>query len=98
MTFDERVDISSIKNLHEDIREAGQAQVFGFCHLDGDEIIFTLNIVGKVVLSCSRTVVDVPYNFYVKAKEIFSTSEYYGNKYEEEEIHFLDEEIIEINE
>src|SRR5690625_7199866 len=39
MTFDEQVDISSIKNLHEDIREAGQAQVFGSCHLDGDEKI-----------------------------------------------------------
>jgi len=98
MTFDEQVDISSIKNLHEDIREAGQAQVFGFCHLDGDEIIFTLNIVGKVVLPCSRTLVDVPYNFHVKATEIFSTSEYYGKKEEEEEIHFLEGEIIELNE
>lgn len=90
MHFDNTVDISELKLLNEDIREARDARVFGYCSLDGDEIIFSLNIVGEVILPCSRTLVDVPYKFEIKTTEIFSTSPYYGEKEEEEEIHFLE--------
>lgn len=97
MTFDESVEISELKTLDTDIREAKKAQVFGTCALDGDEIIFSFNIVGKVVLPCARTLVDVPYDFHIKATEIFSTSEYYGKEEEEEDIHFLEGEVIDLH-
>lgn len=96
MHFDDQVDISELKVLNKDIREAKHARVYGYCSLDGDEIIFSMNIVGEVILPCARTLVDVPYNFHVKATEIFSTSMYYGKEEEENDIHFLEGEAVDL--
>lgn len=97
MHFDHQVDVSELKVLNEDIREAKDARVYGYCSLDGNEIIFSLNIVGEVILPCYRTLVDVPYNFHVKATEIFSTSMYYGEEEEEFDIHFLEGEAVDLH-
>ena len=96
VSFDQQVDISELKSLNNDIREAKEVQVFGSYALDGEEVIFSLNIVGEVILPCSRTLVDVPYSFHVKVTEIFSTSLAYGQEEEQEDIHYLDGEVIDL--
>jgi len=96
MHFDNEVDVSELKTLNEDIRATTDARVYGYCSLDGDEIIFSLNMTGEVTLPCSRTLVDVPYRFHVKATEIFTTSLYYGEEEEEEEIHPLEGEVVDL--
>src|SRR5690625_2641068 len=70
--FSEKVDVSDIIKLNNDIRKIGLVQVKGFCTVDQNELIFSFNVSGEMVLPCSRTLVDVPYSFSFDATEIFS--------------------------
>lgn len=93
-SFDEEVDITELGTMNNDVRKTKPARVYGECSLQGDEIFFSLNIVGEVILPCARTLVDVPYSFDIKKVEVFSTSLYYGQEEEEEEIHLVQGEVI----
>lgn len=84
-SFSEKVDVSDIIKLNNDIRKIGLVQVKGFCTIDQNDLIFSFNVSGEMILPCSRTLVDVPYSFSFDATEIFSTE---GNlDKEDEDIH-----------
>jgi|SRR5690625_4394700 len=85
-SFSEKVDVSDIIKLNNDIRKIGLVQVKGFCTIDKSEFIFNFNVSGVMILPCSRTLVDVPYSFSFDATEIFSTE---GNINKED----MDEDI-----
>ena len=93
-TFDEKVDVSELETMNNDIREIEPVRVYGTCILQGEQLFFSFTIEGEVVLPCARTLVDVPYAFKIKANEVFSTSPYYGKEEEENEIHPVDGEVI----
>jgi len=85
--FSEKVDVSDIIKLNNDIRKIGLVQVKGFCTVDQNELIFSFNVSGEMVLPCSRTLVDVPYSFSFDATEIFSTESNIVDENEDEDIH-----------
>ncbi|MBM7598700.1 uncharacterized protein JOC34_001057 [Virgibacillus halotolerans] len=95
-TFDDKVDVSELETMNNDIRKIEPVRVYGTCILQGEQIIFSFTIEGELILPCARTLVDVPYAFEVKADEVFSTSPYYGEEEEENEIHPVDGEVIDL--
>ncbi|MBP1968209.1 uncharacterized protein J2Z83_000301 [Virgibacillus natechei] len=95
-TFDNKVDVSELETMNNDIREINSVQVYGQSIYQGEQVIFSFTIVGEMILPCARTLVDVPYPFEIKADEVFSTSPYYGEKEEENEIHPVDGEMIDL--
>src|SRR5690625_6859004 len=87
--FSGEIDISDLESENNDIRKAFPTKVTGYCVIEGDEIVFTLTITGKLILPCARTLVDVDYEYTIQAIEVFSTSPYYGEEEEENDIHQL---------
>lgn len=96
-TFDREMDASELARANSnDIRDISTVRVQGNCVLDGDQFIFTLHISGEMILPCARTLEDVNYPFDVKEVEVFSESPYYGEEEEEEEIHQVEGEVIDL--
>lgn len=93
-TFDDHVDVSELETMNNDIRRIGSVHVFGQCVLQGEQLVFSFTIKGEMILPCARTLVDVPYPFEMKAEEVFTLSEYYGEEEAENEIHPIDGEVL----
>ncbi|APC48733.1 YceD family protein [Virgibacillus halodenitrificans] len=94
--FDEKVDVSELETMNNDIRHIDPVRVHGKCYLHGEQIFFTLHIEGEMTLPCARTLVDVPYPFDIKADEVFTTSSYYTEEEEEDEIHPVKGEVLDL--
>lgn len=73
-SFDEKIDVSDIVHLKNDIRKISSVNVKGFCTVDEEEIIFQLHIEGEMILPCSRTLVDVAHQFSFDVTEIFTSN------------------------
>lgn len=94
--FEGMVNVSELEALNNDIREIGQVDVKGTCYLQGDKIISSFGVKGKMILPCARTLVDVPYPFEIRAEEIFTLSAYYGKEEAENEIHPISGETLDL--
>lgn len=94
--FDEWLDVSEIETRNSDIRKINPVHVVGDCTMQGDQIIFSFLISGEMILPCARTLVDVAYPFEIKAQEIFSSSAKFGETGQENEIHAIDEEMLDL--
>ncbi|MUV36236.1 uncharacterized protein JNUCC1_00037 [Lentibacillus sp. JNUCC-1] len=96
MTFDQLVDVSELQSMNNDIREIEPVRVKGFCEYHGEQIIFSFNLIGDMILPCARTLTDVNYSFDIGAHEVFSTSEYFSDEDEENEIHPVEGETLDL--
>lgn len=96
--FSGDVDVSELESLNNDIRKTSPANVVGNCVIEGDEFIFTLMIHGELILPCARTLVDVNYEYSIHTIEVFSASPHYGKEEEENDIHPIESEIIDLTE
>lgn len=96
MTFDESVDVSELESLNNDIRKIDTVQVKGICTMDRDEFIFSFSIQGEMILPCARTLVDVHYPIEIQATEIFSTSLDIDEEDEEDGVHQITGETIDL--
>lgn len=94
--FEEVIDVSDLKQLFDDIRDIRTSHVTGECIVRGEQIIFTLRIQGELILPCARTLVDVPYTYDINTVEIFTTSLYLTEEDEEEEIHPVEGEVLDL--
>ncbi|HLS20156.1 MAG TPA: YceD family protein [Bacillota bacterium] len=95
--FSGEVDVSDVASLNNDIRQATTANVSGSCVIEGDEYVFTLMISGQLILPCARTLVDVNYEYSIEAIEVFSESPHYGREEEENDIHPIESELIDLS-
>lgn len=96
VSFDEIVDVSELESLNNDIRKIDPVQVKGICTLDKDELVFSFSIEGEMILPCARTLVDVPYIFNIKATEIFTTSLELDEEDEEDGVHQILDETLDL--
>lgn len=94
--FDGIVDVSDLSKLNNDIRKIDPVKINGFCTVDKDEYIFSFNIKGEMVLPCARTLVDVLYPFEFQATEIFTTSPILDKEDEENGVHQVDTEMLDL--
>lgn len=95
-TFEGEVDVSELETMNNDIRKIAPVHVFGDYSIHGDQIIFSFVIEGNMVLPCARTLVDVLYPFKINAREVFTTSPYINEDEEEEEIHPVSGEVLDL--
>ncbi|MBU5467751.1 DUF177 domain-containing protein [Virgibacillus sp. MSJ-26] len=94
--FEKKVDVSELEKMNNDIRKINPVDVKAMCTMQGEEIIITLNLKGEMILPCARTLVDVVYPFNITADEIYTLSPYYSEEDEEDEIHPVDGEVIDL--
>ncbi|RCW70815.1 YceD family protein [Saliterribacillus persicus] len=93
--FDEKIDISDIKDLPNDIRHIDPVHVKGQGRMERDEIVFQFQIVGSMILPCARTLVDVPFPFSIDVEERFTTKSYVEED-EDSDIHPVLGEVIDL--
>lgn len=94
--FEQYVNVSELVHLNNDIRKITDVYVKGYCSIEKQNIFFDFTINGEVILPCARTLVDVPYEMDFDVTEIFTTSEHYSKEDEENEIHQITEEVIDL--
>ncbi|GIO22313.1 DUF177 domain-containing protein [Oceanobacillus sp. J11TS1] len=94
--FDSQVDVTELETMKNDIRKITPVHVTGQVIIHGDEFYVNFHIKGEMTLPCARTLVDVPYPFEIDASEVFSTSTYYGKEEEEQEIHPIQGEVLDL--
>ncbi|WP_085992487.1 YceD family protein [Oceanobacillus senegalensis] len=94
--FDDYVDVTELESMNNDIRKIEPVHVHGQCTQRGEQYFFSFTMKGKVILPDARTLVDVPYPFTIKAKEVFTTSLYMTSEDEEQEIHPVDGDTIDL--
>ncbi|CDQ40221.1 MULTISPECIES: YceD family protein [Virgibacillus] len=95
-TFNEKVDVSELEKMNNDIRQIKPVDVYGQCFFQGDKIIFSFHITGEMILPCARTLVDVPYPFDIQADEVFTTSSFITKEEAEDEIHPVEGEVLDL--
>ncbi|MHA6251396.1 YceD family protein [Oceanobacillus sp. CAU 1775] len=96
MEIEDVVDVSDLATMNNDIRQIDEAQVHATFHVDNEEIIAALKIKGEMILPCARTLVDVPYPYHIEVSEIFSTSPNLSNEDEEDEVHVIEGDVIDL--
>lgn len=94
--FNEVVDLTELEQLNNDIRKIKSVTVKGYCIYKSGEFIFSLNIKGNLILPCARTLVDVPYFIDIQTTEIFTTSEQLTKEDEENDIHPIRGEVLDL--
>lgn len=94
-TFDDYVDVSELESMNNDIRKIGSVHVHGTAADQGDDIIFTFTIDGRMILPCARTLVDVSYPFEINTVEVFSESPYEKDE-SDDDIHPIDGEVLDL--
>ncbi len=93
-TFHGRVDVSELEEMNNDIRQISEVDVDGKATLDGKVYRFDLNLKGKMILPCARTLVDVDYPFSFDVEENFTKVDYEAS--EEDEIFLVDREVLDL--
>lgn len=94
--FDNQTDVSELETMNNDIRKIAPVHVTGQVVVHGEEFYVNFHITGEMTLPCARTLVDVPYPFEIDANEVFSASPYYGSEEEEQEIHPIRGEVLDL--
>ncbi|QOR68452.1 DUF177 domain-containing protein [Cytobacillus suaedae] len=94
LSFNESVDASDLIGVNS-IRGIDPVNVSGTADLSSKKVTFHLSISGKMVLPCSRTLVDVNYPFEVKSTETFLLSQ--TSDFEaDEDAHVVHGEMIDL--
>lgn len=96
LEFEGVVDVSELETMDNDIRQIDEAQIHATFIVEDDEIIATLNIKGEMILPCARTLVDVPYPYEFAVSEIFSNSPNLTKEDEEDEVHVIEGDVIDL--
>ncbi len=69
--IDEMVDVKDLKKSNHEIRNVSPVHVTGTVNVSSDRATFQLQLTGKLVLPCSRTLVDVDLPFEITTTEYF---------------------------
>ncbi|MEH7122974.1 YceD family protein [Bacillus sp. JJ1532] len=94
LLIDELVEVDEIKNIDPTIRDASPMRVTGRADIDSAKVSFHLKMEGKIILPCSRTLVDVSYPINVETTETFLLK---GLDYEtDEEVHQVIGDVIDL--
>nr|WP_093104979.1 MULTISPECIES: YceD family protein [Salimicrobium] len=93
--FEGDVDLSSLEDAKNDIREISPVSVTGQAEMKGENISVSMTIEGDMILPCARTLVDVPFVFNIQATEYFNLSPYYEEE-DDSEVHPLHGELLDL--
>jgi uncharacterized protein len=95
--IDEMVDVSEIKQVNREIKNVSLVHVKGAASFARHSVTFSLQIEGEMVLTCSRTLADVPFPFLITTTETFKLYGWVvGYEEEDEEVHDLENDTVNI--
>ncbi|UCZ51841.1 YceD family protein [Bacillus shivajii] len=92
---EESVDVSQVKEIDREIRDITPVQVKGDAIFSSHSVMFNLEISGKMVLPCARTLNDVEYPFTINASETFKLDQW-ATFEEDEEVHELEDNTVDL--
>ncbi|MDT8859137.1 DUF177 domain-containing protein [Alkalihalobacillus sp. MEB130] len=96
-TFEEEIDLSSLKELNPEIRSVSPVIVKGEVNYSGTLITFQLSIVGELILPCVRTLADVKFPIDLQITEHFHpTNDYVTADVDHDEINFFEGETVDL--
>lgn len=96
-TFEETIDLSSLKELNSEIRSVSPIKVKGEVVYSGSLLTFELDISGELVLPCSRSLADVKFPIELHESVLFHpTGEYVTASVDQDDIHFFEGETIDL--
>jgi uncharacterized protein len=91
--IDEMVDVSELKLVSRDIQNVSLVHVKGVAIFGKHSVTFSLQIEGEMVLTCSRTLADVPFPFQIATAETFKFHGWVGFG-DDEEVHDLENDTV----
>lgn len=96
LEIDEKVDLTELTTLDNDIRRISPVHVTGRADIRHDQIVFQVKAMGEMIVPCSRTLVDVPYPFEIPLTERFLLKPEEGEFYETEDVHLPEGNVIDL--
>ncbi|UTE71197.1 YceD family protein [Rossellomorea marisflavi] len=96
MPIDETVDLNDIKEIDPQVIRVSPIHVTGRADIASNRVTFHLHIEGKLVLPCSRTLVEVDVPVDLHTIETYLLDERAYDMYEEEEIHRIEGDVIDL--
>ncbi|HZG71601.1 MAG TPA: YceD family protein [Chondromyces sp.] len=96
LQIDEMVDLPELKKRDPQIRHIDPVHVTGRGDISSEKVTFHLRLEGEMILPCSRTLKDVPYPFDVQTTETFLLKSSSYSEYEEEEVHQVQGDVIDL--
>ncbi|MGE6258638.1 YceD family protein [Heyndrickxia sporothermodurans] len=99
MEINEIIDITEdLKKRDPQIREVSPIHVTGSAIITSEKVTFQLHVTGKLILPCSRTLVNVDFPIDVKSTEIFLLNPSVSYDVEEDiEIHQSDGDVVDLD-
>lgn len=78
INIDEMVDVSGIMKVDHEIKDVSLVHVKGTAIFASHSVTFPLQIEGEMVLTCSRTLADVPFPIQIATTETFKLHDWVG--------------------
>lgn len=98
LQIDEMVNMSHLEARNTEIRHLPPVHVTGRADIGSDKVTFHLDVKGKMILPCSRTLVDVEYPFEFSLLETFILKASSFSEYEEnEDVHLVEGDVVDLN-
>ncbi len=91
LKFEEMIDVSPYIKMGKTIRSISEVSIKGRVDFAYEKYVFHLQIDGKMILACSRTLEDVEFSFHIETTEAFLL-------YEEtdSEDHVIQEDLVDL--
>ncbi|WP_221564070.1 DUF177 domain-containing protein [Alkalihalobacillus sp. TS-13] len=96
LELDDTIELDSIRDFDSEIREITPVHVKGYAEINQNRAVFHLTISGQMTLPCAVTLEDVPFPFKIRSTEIFLFEPDYGMDAEEEDIHVVEENTVDL--
>ncbi|MCU9595045.1 YceD family protein [Caldibacillus thermolactis] len=89
LTFDEKVNLDSVRLRDPQIRSISPVRVKGTADIHAKEVTFHLHISGEMILPNSRTWEDVSYPFSIQTTEVFRDEISDVEEYADDNVHVV---------
>ena len=96
LSIDETINLDELKEVDPQIIEVSPIRVSGKADIGSNRVTFHLHIEGKLVLPCSRTLVDVDLPVDINTIETYLLNEADYDQYDEEEVHRIQGDVIDL--
>jgi uncharacterized protein len=96
LKIDNEIDMRELMQRDPEIRDISPVHVVGRAETNQQRAAFYLTITGKMILPCSKTLVDVEYPFSIQTRDFFLFDPSYSVDAEEEEIHQVEGNTVDL--
>ena len=96
MPIDAEVHLDDVMKRNKEIRHISPVHVKGHCTFGASQMTCQFTMTATLTLPCARTWEDVEYPIEVETVEIFSWAEPVHRENDDDDIHYIDGEVIDL--